>query len=93
MGLFSQLWIVLGLFCQHRLFDKQWAIRLQLFDQHFGHRRTDATMEVETELNLFAERFANLRHGIHRRVHAAGIINDAHLFAAVELEGVETNVA
>ncbi len=40
-------------------------------------------MKIETKLNFIAKRFADLRHGIHRRVNRAGIINDTHLFAAV----------
>lgn len=93
MRLFSQFRIVFRLLGQHRLFDKQRAIRLQLFNQHFGHWRADAAVEIQTKLNLVAEGFTDLRHGIHRPVYRARVVDNAHLFAAVEFEGVKTDVA
>ena len=50
-------------------------------------------MKIQTELNLVAEGFTDLRHGIYRPVYRARVVDDAHLFAAVELEGVKTDVA
>ena len=91
--LFSQFWIVFRLLGQNRLFNKQRAIRLQLFNQHFGHWRADAAVEIQAKLNLVAESLADLRHGVHRPVYRARVVDNAHLFAAVEFEGVKTDVA
>ena len=91
--LLRQFRVVLGLLGQHRLLDKQRTVRLQLFDQQFRHRRADAAVEIETKLNLVAEGFTDLRHGIYRAIHRPRVINNAHLFAAVKFEGVETDAA
>ncbi len=93
VGLFSQFWIVFRLLGQHRLFDKQRAIRLQLFNQHFGHRRADAAVEIQAKLNFVAKGFTDLRHGVDRPVYRTRVVDNAHLFAAVELEGVKADVA
>ena len=93
MSLRRQAWIILRLLRQHRLFDKQRAIRLQLFDQHFCHWRADAAVEIEAKFNLFTEGFTDLRHGIHRVIDFARVIDNAHLFAAVEFEGIKTDGA
>ena len=50
-------------------------------------------MEIQAKLNLVAEGFTDLRHGIHRPVYRARVVDNAHLFAAVELESVEADVA
>ncbi len=93
MGLFRQFRVVLRLLGQHRLFDKQRTILLQLFDQHFRHRRADAAVEVETKFNLVAEGLSDLRHGIHGAIDRTRVVDNAHLLAAVELKGVKTDAA
>ncbi|MOA08897.1 hypothetical protein D3C78_1286970 [compost metagenome] len=91
MRLRRQARIVLCLFRQHRLFNKQRAVRLQLFDQDFCHRRIDATMEIQTELDTVTKGFADLRHHRHRSIHLARTVDNAHLFATVQLKGIEAD--
>ncbi|CNU89867.1 Uncharacterised protein [Salmonella enterica subsp. enterica serovar Bovismorbificans] len=93
MRLRRQARIIFRLFRQHRLFNKQRTIGFQFFNQHLRHRRANATVEIEPKLNFTAKSFADLRHGIDRRIHRTGVINHAHLFTAVQLEGVKTNTA
>ncbi len=92
-GLRRQPGIIFCLLGKHRLFNKQRTILFQLFNEYFRHRRANAAVEIEAELNFIAERFANLRDGIHRRIHRARVIDKPQLFAAVEFKGVKTNTA
>ena len=85
----GQACVALGLFGQHGFLNEKRTIRLQLFDEHLGHRRRNAAVKIEPELDRIAESRANLRHLRHRRIHCAGGVDDAHLLAAVELEVVE----
>ncbi len=89
VGLRGQAGIALGLFGQHGFLDEQRAVRLQRPDQHLGHRRRHAAVEIQPELDRVAESRADLRYARHRGIHGARAVDDAHLLAAVELEMVE----
>jgi hypothetical protein len=50
-GRFGQARIVFGLLGQHRLLDEQRAVGLQRAQQHLGHRRGHAAVEVDAEFD------------------------------------------
>lgn len=92
-GAGGQARVVLGLFGQHRLFDEQRLERLEFAQQRLGHRRADAAVEVDAEVDGVAEGFADFGHLDHRSVDRARAVDQLHFFGAVELEGVETQRA
>src|SRR5690606_37948348 len=67
--------------------------RRQLAQQYPRHRRADATVEVDAEIDRIAHRLAHRRDLGHRCIDRARTVDQFELLGAVELEGIEAERA
>ena len=81
----------LGVFAQHRLFDEHQAVGLKLFGEHLSHGLLHAPVEIHADAQVIAHRVTDRGDGGHGGVDLGVGVDDLHLFAAIELDGLEAS--
>ncbi len=83
----GQLGDHLQVLAEHRLLDEHQVEIAQLAHQHLGHGLVHPAVEVHTNADVLAHRFADHRHIGDGLLHLGVAVDVLHLFGAVHLHG------